>query len=171
MIIVKGDSDFYILLVLSIIIITLVLTFNLGKDSDTIESNVEPYCNRIYANMYEYCQFGSIYSEILLWGLFSTYCIQTKELQLLFPIIIGLMTLVCIIWSDVIMIRLLINNFNCYEIIKNYDGLSVYMQITNFIILNLIFIATIIITIIYKIKNKNRNKKILESDMVELVIS
>jgi len=86
MIIIKGDSDFYILLGISIIIILLVLTFNLGKDSDTIETetNVKSSCNKIYSSMYEYCQFGSIYSEILLWGL------------LLFPIIISLMTISCL---------------------------------------------------------------------------
>ena len=151
MIIIKGDSDFYILLVISIIIITLVLTFNLGKDSDYIEFDFDinlttiKTCNRIYANMYEYCQFGSIYSEILLWGLFSTYCIQTKELQLLFPIIIGLMTMVCIVWSYVITIRLFTNDNKCYDIIKNYDELSVYMQITNFIILNLISLLQLLL--------------------------
>lgn len=41
------------------------------------------------------------------------------------------------------------------------------MQITNFIILNLIFITTIIITIIYKIKNRNKNKENKE-DTIEL---
>ena len=174
MIIIKGGNDFYILLGLSIIIITLVLTFNLGKDSDTIYSIVELICNRLYANMYEYCQFGQVYSEILLWGLFSTYCIQTKELQLLFPIIIGLLTLACTIWSYSITIRLLINDAKCFDIIFDYDYLSVYMIFTNFIILNLIFIAIIIITIIYKIKNRNKqnkqNKQNTELDMVELVI-
>ena len=170
MIIIKGDSDFYILLVLSIIIILPV--FKLGKDSDTIESNVESSCNRIYANMYKFGQFCSIYSVILLWRLFGTYSIQTKELQLLFRIIIHLMTLVCIIWSDVIIIQLFLNDFNCYDIIKNYDGLRVYMQITNFIILNLIFIFSIICIIIYKIKNRNKKiNDLSDSDMIELGIS
>ena len=121
--------------------------------------------------MYEYCQFGSVYSEILLWGLFSTYCIQTKELQLLFPILIGLMTLACTIWSYSIIIRLFTNDAKCFDIIYEYDYLSIYMILTNFIILTLIFVITIIITIIYKIKN--RNKKMNDSselDTIELVI-
>ena len=169
-IIIKGESDFYILLGISVIIILLVLTFNLGKDSDTIDSNVDLICNRLYSNMYEYCQFGSVYSEILLWGLFGTYCIQTKELQLLFPILIGLMTLACTFWSYSIIIRLFTNDNKCFDIIYEYDYLSICMILTNFIILTLIIITIIIVTIIYKIKNKKINNS-SESDTIELVVN
>lgn len=141
--------DFYILIFVSIITILLVLTFNLGKDSDTleyeticvnntIEYSIPKICNSIYSNMYSYCQFGEIYSEILLWGLFSTYCIQTKELQMIFPIIIFLMTLVCIIWN-IILNGNIIYNINCFNIIYSYDYLSMIMFIINSILLILIF--------------------------------
>ena len=69
----SSNYDFYILIFVSIITILLVLTFNLGKDSDTleyeticvnntIEYSIPKICNSIYSNMYSYCQFGEIYS-------------------------------------------------------------------------------------------------------------
>jgi len=80
------------------------------------------------------------------------------------------MSISCTIWSYVIIIRLLINDYDCYEIIKNYDELSVFMQITNFIILNLILIVSIIGICIYNIKSRNKKQNKVDSDMVELVI-
>ena len=167
MIIVYGDSDFYILLGISIIVIILVLTFNVGKDSDTIEFHNGTKCNEIYSSMYEYCQFGSVYSEILLWGLFSTYCIQTKELQLIFPILISLMTIACTTWSTIITIRLISDNYYCLKIVYDYDYLSIAMHITNTILLNLILIGGLIFGIIYKLKTRKKiDKEILMNDMV-----
>jgi len=173
--------DFYILIIISIITILLVLTFNLGKDSDTleyeticvnntIEYSIPKICNSIYSNMYSYCQFGEIYSEILLWGLFSTYCIQTKELQMIFPIIISLMTLVCIIWN-IILNTNIINN-NCYDIIYSYDYLSMIMFIINSILLMLIFSMFIIFIVYYFYKQKKyQNNKKIENieDNIELI--
>ena len=68
-----STRDFSILIIISIITIMLVLTFNLGKDSDTLEYetqfknntiiySIPKICNSIYSNMYSYCQFGEIYS-------------------------------------------------------------------------------------------------------------
>ena len=171
-----STRDFYILILISIITIMLVLTFNLGKDSDTLEYetqcenntiiySIPKICNSIYSNMYSYCQFGEIYSEILLWGLFSTYCIQTKELQMIFPIIISLMTLVCIIWN--IILNTNIFNSNCYDIIYSYDYLSMIMFIINSIILITIFITFIVFVIILFCKKSYKNKEI--DDNIELI--
>ena len=175
----NSKYDFYILIFISIITILLVLTFNLGKDSDTIEyeticvNNTIEYsipkiCNDIYSNMYSYCQFGSIYSEILLWGLFSTYCIQTKELQMIFPIIISIMTFVCIIWN--ICLNIIIYNNDCFDIIYSYDYLSMIMFIVNSIILLSILFGWIIFLIYYIFNNKNKkNKDIKDNDNIELI--
>lgn len=172
----QSTRDFYILILISIITIMLVLTFNLGKDSDTLEYetqcenntiiySIPKICNSIYSNMYSYCQFGEIYSEILLWSLFSTYCIQTKELQMIFPIIISMMTLVCIVWNIILNINI-INN-DCYDIIYSYDYLSMIMFIINSIILIAIFISFIVFVIILFCKKSYQNKKI--DDSIELI--
>jgi len=59
----SNKYDFYILIFISIITILLILTFNLGKDSDTLEYETICVNNTIeYSNMYSYCQFGEIYS-------------------------------------------------------------------------------------------------------------
>ena len=115
--------------------------------------------------MYSYCQFGEIYSEILLWGLFSTYCIQTKELQMIFPIIISMMTLVCIIWNIILNINI-INN-DCYDIIYSYDYLSMIMFIINSIILIAIFISFIVFIIILFCKKSYQHNEI--DDNIELI--
>ena len=118
---VKGNFEFSILIAISVVVILLVLTFNLGKDSDmldfqvtcvnnSIQYTISKRCNDLYSNMYSYCQYGSVYSEILLWGLFSTYCIQTKELQMIFPLIIGLLSVVCICLNIYINTQLWNNN-------------------------------------------------------------
>lgn len=174
----NSKQDFYILIFVSIITILLVLTFSLGKDTDTISYettclndtviySIPKICNRIYSNMYSYCQFGEIYSEILLWGLFSTYCIQTKELQMIFPIIITLMTIVCIIWNFTININL-INNNNCFDIIYSYDYLSMIMLIINSIILLSIFMI-FVICIMYYLYKKGLTKKKDKIDSIELL--
>lgn len=155
--------EMHIFVIVSVITICLVITFNLGKDSDTIEYetfcandtitySIPKICNEIYSNMYAYCQYGSIYSEILLWGLFSTYCVQTKQLQIIFPIIIAIMTLSCIIWNIALVIKISINN--CYDIINSYDYLSMEMFICNAVILYGIFICSVIIAIIHIYKKK-----------------
>ena len=175
----NDKKDFYILIGISIITILIVLTFNLGKDSDTLEYetqcenntiiySIPKICNSIYSNMYSYCQFGEIYSEILLWGLFSTYCIQTKELQMIFPIIISIMTLVCIIWNIFLNINL-INNNNCFNIIYSYDYLSMIMFIINSVILMLIFIMFIIFMTYYFYKQKKYQNKQKIEDNIELI--
>ena len=171
----SSKHDFYILIFISIITILLVLTFNLGKDSDTleyeticinntIEYSIPKICNDIYSNMYSYCQFGGINSEILLWGLFSTYCIQTKELQMIFPVIIFLMSFVCIIWN--ICLNIIIYKNNCYDIIYSYDYLSMIMFIMNSIILLSIFLGFIIF-LSYHFINKKKRKEI--DDNIELL--
>ena len=156
------------LLAISAIVILLVLTFNLGKDSDTldfkiscsnnsIQYSIPKRCDNLYSNMYSYCQYGSVYSEILLWGLFSTYCIQTKELQMIFPIIVAVLTIVCVIWNTYINVELWKDGSECHYLIHDYDELSSVMFILNTVIFSLIVLICLVLGI-YCVKKKNRSR-------------
>lgn len=85
---------------------------------------------------------------------------------MIFPIIIALMTIVCIIWNFTININL-INN-NCFDIIYSYDYLSMIMLIINSIILLSIFMI-FVICIMYYLYKKGLTKKKDKIDSIELL--